>query len=248
MSEDEKIPQQLNDETQKALAEKFRAEAARENAIAAKEQAWADEARAKADREIAEHRKYIEHNKEQLGILMAKDRKFHKYQYCYKISDSTVNECMDMLNYWHRTEPGCPMEIVFYSGGGEVLPGMRLFDHIRWLEKEGHAVTTVAMGFAASMGGVLLQAGNKRIMGREAYVLIHELSFGVFGDMGDVEDQVEMAKMIQRRVIDIFCSRAAKTRRPGHLTPAMMKRRWTRKDWWLDSDLCYKLGIVDEIR
>jgi len=242
-------PEEAAASAAKMLAEArvHEARAAKLQAETAKAQAEADEARAKSDREILEHKKWIEHNRESLGVIMSRDRKFESYPFSYKVCDSSVNDCLDMLNYWHRTKPKCPIEIVFYSPGGEVMPGMRLFDHIHWLSSQGHEMTTVAMGYAASMGGILLQAGDKRKMGREAYVLLHEISFGAGGSIGEVEDEVEFAKKIQARIINIFCDRAKGTGRKGHLTPAVMKRKWKRKDWWVDSDEAWKLGIVDAI-
>ena len=255
---DDKTPQGLNDETQKALARKFDAEARKEIAVAKKEEAWAMLAEQQSRRESLEHEKYIINYTEQVAIMRAMDKHYRKYQYRFPVSENSVAECLDTLNLWHRQdekdladgtiEKLRPFEIVFYSPGGGVMPGMRLFDHIQWLRGEGHYVTTCAMGYAASMGGILLQAGDKREIGKNAFVLIHELSFGAAGDMGDMIDAVEMAEIIQKRVIDIFCSRAKETGRPGHLTPAKMKRKWQRKDWWLSSDEAYRLGVVDEIR
>ncbi len=255
MDNDELKGMPLNDATQEALAEKFRAEATVQLAVAAKEQAWADTAKAEAARNIAEHERYAAINQQQRDVYLASDKFYRIYQFggpaAFKVSDTSVFDCINMLNYWHRTDENDgvtrPMEIVFYSPGGEVLSGMRLFDHIRWLGTIGHDITTTTMGYAASMGGVLLQAGKTRKMGRESSVLIHELQYGAQGDSGDMEDAVERANMIQKRIIAIFCGRAKDTGRPGYLTPAVMKRRWKRKDWWLDSDECYRLGIVDEI-
>jgi ATP-dependent protease ClpP protease subunit len=96
------------------------------------------------------------------------------------------------------------------------------------------------MGYAASMAGILLQAGEDRQMGREAYILIHEVSFGVAGKIGEVEDEVKFVKMVQKRVLDIFADRAKVSR--GYIA-----QRWRRKDWWLDSVTAQKLGIVDTV-
>lgn len=244
---EQEIPFQLNEEAQAALAAKFKAEAREHDALARKAEAEADERRAQADREVALHRKWTIHNEEELSVLQAKDRFNGSYPFHFKVADGAVNECIDWLNLQHRKDPTCPLEVVFYSPGGEIMPGMRLFDHIRWLSSQNHKMTTVAMGYAASMGGVLLQAGDVRKMGAEAYLLIHEVSFGVGGSIGEVEDEVEFVKKIQNRIINIFCERAKGTGRKGYLTPQFMRRKWKRKDWWLDSDECYKLGIVDEV-
>src|SRR5574341_658348 len=117
---------------------------------------------------------------------------------------------------------------------------MALWDFLLELRQRGHKLTTVARGYAASMAGILLQAGDERVIGPESWLLIHEASFGVVGSYGEVEDRVEWVKKIQARILDIFASRSK-------LSRSQIKRRWHRKDWWLDSDEALKLGFVDRI-
>ena len=138
----------------------------------------------------------------------AGDEFHHVYHFIGAVNDDTARKCMRQLTTWARMSPEgepCSIEIIFNSPGGGIIAGMALFDHILGLREAGHHITTVAMGMAASMAGILLQAGNKRVMGKEAYVLIHEASFGVGGSMGQVEDEVEFVKKIQKRIVAIFC-------------------------------------------
>jgi len=71
---------------------------------------------------------------------------------------------------------------------------MALYDYVRGLRRQGHHVTTSSLGYAASMAGILLQVGDKRIMGAESWLLIHEGSFGAVGSVGQVEDTVEWSR------------------------------------------------------
>lgn len=168
-----------------------------------------------------------------------------KYNFIYKfnseVSATSVTACMDQLTKWERLHPGQGIEIIFNSPGGGVIEGMALFDYLKALERKGHKITTVAYGYAASMAGILLQAGTTRAIGRESYILIHEVSFGVMGKIGEVEDEVDFIKKIQDRVLDIFAERSTMSRRA-------IKSRWTRKDWWLDSVEALESGFVDEVR
>jgi len=118
---------------------------------------------------------------------------------------------------------------------------MALFDHIVTMRANGWHVTTTARGYAASMAGILLQAGDVRTMGRQSYLLIHEVQAAAMGTMGEIEDEVEFLKKIQNRILSIFAERS-------RLTVPQLRRRWKRKNWWLDSDEALKLGIVDEVR
>ena len=172
---------------------------------------------------------------------LASDKYHHVFNYVGVIDQNSVSICMSALTTWDRLDPNCSIEIVFNSPGGSVMAGMALFDHIQEIRRAGHKVTTVSNGYAASMAGILLQAGDVRVIGKESYVLIHEISTGAVGKIGELEDVVEFVNKIQDRVLNIFADRSKK--------PAgYFKKRWTRKDWWLNSDECLEIGFVDKVR
>ena len=220
------------------------AEADKSTAEAAKALAEARKAEAEAQREecklaVEEITKLREVEKREREL--AEDHYAHIYNFDDSVGSSSVNKCIKELSYWSRSCPKCPMTIFFNSPGGEVVSGMNLFDFIGDLRRAGHVVTTYTRGYAASMAGILMQAGDKRIMGREAYMLIHEVSFSAAGSMGDVEDTVEWVKKVQTRVLDIFSARSTMTRED-------IESHWKRKDWWLSSDECLAAGFVDEVK
>lgn len=172
---------------------------------------------------------------------LAGNKFHHVYAFNDVVSGSSVGACISQLNIWSRTEPGCDIEVIFNSPGGAVIEGMALYDYFQTLRRAGHKLTTVTYGMAASMAGILLQAGDVRVIGAESYVLIHEISTMAIGKIGDLEDVVEFCKMIQKRVIDIFAARSNKP-------VSYFEKHWRRKDWWLTSEDCMKIGIVDEVR
>ena len=171
---------------------------------------------------------------------LATDKFHHIYIYDSVVSDQSVEKCMLQLTQWMRRDPGCAIEIIFYSPGGAIVAGMALYDFIQRVRRAGHHVTTMALGMAASMAGILLQAGDERVMGKEAWVLIHEASFGAQGKIGEVEDTVEWVKKVQKRILKIFAERCT-------LTETQIARRWKRTDWWLSSDDCLRLKFVDRV-
>ncbi|KKL73620.1 hypothetical protein LCGC14_2073140, partial [marine sediment metagenome] len=168
--------------------------------------------------------------------------KFHRvYAFNDPVASSSVGSCISQLNIWTRTDPKCDIEIIFNSPGGGVIDGMALYDYFQALRRAGHKLTTVTFGMAASMAGILLQAGDVRVIGAESYVLIHEISTMAVGKIGELEDVVEFTKKIQNRVLKILASRS-------HKPVGYFEKHWRRQDWWLDSSECLKLGIVDEVR
>lgn len=226
---DEALPYR-SPEVEQAEALRYAAEAAKFAAEARKAEADADVA------ELARDREQHKRDKE-----LASDEHHHVYRYTSSVDASSVKACMGQLAFWHRAEPGCAIEIVFTSPGGSVIDGLALFDFIQSLRAAGHHVTTAALGMAASMAGILLQAGDVRVMTAESWLLIHEASFGAVGSMGEVEDRVEWIRKIQSRILDIFAARS-------NLSKRQLDRRWKRKDWWLSSDEALALGLIDEIR
>jgi ATP-dependent Clp protease protease subunit len=177
---------------------------------------------------------------------------YHRvFRFLSAVNDSSAKQAIDELTLWSRLSPGQPMTIILYSPGGEVVAGMALMDFLTELRAAGHHLTIVARGMAASMAGVLLQAADVRVMGAEAWLLIHEGSFGAVGSVGEVEDRVIWVQKIQARIIDLFMSRIAQADEKTatkRLTRTQLKTKMHRTDWWISSDEALKFGLIDEIR
>ena len=200
--------------------------------------ATARETLAKALKAEAEGEAYsieLEKKRESRQAEKANDHYFRIYHFSQPVSEKSVEACMDRLTLWDRIDPECPIEVVFNSPGGSVVDGMALFDFLREMSRKGHHVTTTAMGIAASMAGILLQAGDTRRIGNEAWVLIHQASFAAW------------VKKVQERILDIFAEKCATSGAEKPYTRAQLKKNWERKDWWLSSGECLKHGVVDEV-
>jgi len=245
------ITQILPPEAIPVLVQKLEAEKRREEAEEQKALAEAEKIKIEAEKLRAEAREALararsaeldaESRERAHKEALARDIYHHVYVFDQTVNAESVKRCIETLSIWSRLDPGCDIEIILKSPGGSVIDGLALFDFIQSLRRKGHKVTTVAMGYAASMAGILLQAGTVRAMTKESYVLIHEISTGAIGKISEIEDEVKFVKKIQKRVLDIYASRAKVKR-------SYFERRWRRKDWWLDSDECLRIGLVDEIR
>jgi ATP-dependent Clp protease, protease subunit len=187
-------------------------------------------------------------NKREEDKLLSSDRYNKVYRFVNPVVQESVSDCMMVLSRWSRLDPGCDMEVVFCSPGGSIIDGFALYDFIQDLKRKGHKVTTKTIGYAASMAGVLLQAGSERVMGKESWLLIHEASFLAMGKMGAVEDTVEWVKRMCESIIDIFAERAsAKTGKSVKVIKSTIKKNWTRKDWWLSATEALDYGFCDKV-
>ena len=223
---------------------------------ALKAQAFIQKLEAERDYFAAEARRSVA-NAEQYEIVarskvreekneLAKDAHHHVYMFDKQVNDSSVKECVKELTRWHRQDSKCAIELQLNSPGGTINDGFALIDYIRGLEDSGHAITTMAFGMAASMAGVILQVGGQRVMGKNAFLLIHEGSLGAVGDVGAVEDRVELMHMYHDKIVDLFVSRAHPIN--PKTTERFIRNNWKRKDWWIPAENCLKLGFIDEIR
>jgi len=169
------------------------------------------------------------------------DEENHLYRFGGEVTKSSVSACMKRLTQWSRLDPKCDIEIIFSSPGGSIIDGFELFDFIQELRQQGHYITTGSLGYAASMAGILLQAGDKRWLGQQAWMMIHRAAFGAYGKTFEIEDEVKLVQRMEKRIVDIFACRSK-------LTTLKIKRNWDRKDWWISSDEALDLALVDEVR
>ena len=115
-----------------------------------------------------------------------------------------------------------------------------IFDHIQDLRANGHHVTVKVRGMAASMGGILLQAGDMRCVGPEALVLIHAVSSGAIGEVNQMEDRVAFTKLLWEKLSKILAKRSS-------MTAEQIREKAYKFDWWLEAEEAVKLGFADAI-
>ncbi|MBU6232347.1 ATP-dependent Clp protease proteolytic subunit [Patescibacteria group bacterium] len=239
MSERTLTPEEVraNVANAEAEAEKHRQEANK----------FANEAK-KAELEAAKSEIELAKLKRAEQAELAKDQYYHIYVFDKPVASSTVENCINKLAEWTRTDKECDIEIIFNSPGGSVVDGMALFDYIGRVRAQGHHVTTSTLGTAASMAGILLQAGDTRKMGPQAWLLIHQASFGAVGSFGEVEDTVKWVEKVQENILDIFAKRAAEaTGQDFRKVRTYIKKNWLRRDWWLSADEALKHGFIDVV-
>lgn len=168
------------------------------------------------------------------------------------VDETTVAECAAQLAVWHRLDEKCDMTVKINSPGGHVFDGLHLFDDVsayslrewdtRDIAKGTHKTTVIGRGMAASMGGILLQAFDQRIVGPECWILIHEISTLTAGKLSEIREDSKFWDRVADRVADIFVRRS-----DGKITKAAFKRKWDGKEWWLSAEEALGYGFVDAI-
>lgn len=155
------------------------------------------------------------------------------------VDDDSAREVVNRLLYLETVDPG--KEITFYinSPGGIVTSGMIIYDTMQMISSP---VSTVCMGLAASMGSILLSAGEKgkRLIWPSGKVMIHQPSIGTIqGPASDLEiraREILKTKEMGARVLAENCGQ----------TIEKIKEDFDR-DYWMNANESIEYGIVDKI-
>src|ERR1700694_4628799 len=161
------------------------------------------------------------------------------YDYIGPINTQSTEVCMQNLSRWKRQSKDT-ITIRISSPGGSVIDGLALYDFIGGIKASGIPVRVVVLGIAASMAGVLLQAGDVRIVGPKARFLVHEIRGGSIGKLSDLEDETKLYKALNDQLYDLLAARSKMTRKEIEL-------KAKRRDWWMDAKTVLDLGFCDEI-
>ena len=111
------------------------------------------------------------------------------YHFNDGVDDEIVYDLVDTANSWHRENPESKWHIYIDSPGGYINSGFVLFDQLAaYSERRGgkHEITMTVRGMAASMAAVLLQVADKRVMGKNASLLLHQPSSWLRGNLGNM--------------------------------------------------------------
>jgi ATP-dependent Clp endopeptidase proteolytic subunit ClpP len=189
---------------------------------------------------------YLAEHKYDTQLAKASDAEHRVYRFDGKVSETSAAIAVRTLAAWDRLDPECDIEVVFNSPGGSVIDGMALFDQLSSMSLRGggsHKVTTGILGLAASMAGILLQVGDVRWAGSNSYLMIHEISAGAGGKIGEIKDSVKFYEAVCEQVVDLFIERAE-----GKISRDDFVKSWERQDWWLRADEALAFGFVDRIK
>jgi ATP-dependent Clp protease protease subunit len=155
-----------------------------------------------------------------------------------QIDDEVSNLIIAQLLYLESEDPD--KEIYFYlnSPGGVVSSGMAIYDTMRYIKP---AVCTVCIGQAASMGAILLAAGEKgkRYALPNSRILIHQPLGGFQGQASDIGIQANEILRLKKELNKIL----------KDLTGQSLERieKDTDRDFYMTSDQAKKYGIIDEV-
>jgi ATP-dependent Clp protease protease subunit len=154
------------------------------------------------------------------------------------IDDDVSNLIIAQLLFLESEDPD--REIYFYlnTPGGQVSSGMAIYDTIQYIKPP---VCTICMGQAASMGALLLAAGEKgrRSALPHSRILIHQPLGGFQGQATDIDIQAREILRMKDKLNQIL---AKLTEQPLSKIEAD-----TERDYYMTSEQAKSYGLIDEI-
>lgn len=155
-----------------------------------------------------------------------------------EVTDESADSVISGLLALSSDDPESDICLFVNSPGGSVLAGLAVYDVMQLVPND---VVTVATGFAASMGQVLLCAGTagKRFALPNAQVLMHEGSAGIGGSASDVEIQASNLVATLDRLRSIIAHHT------GRSIDQVVED--VGRDRWFDAEQALEYGFVDHV-
>lgn len=123
------------------------------------------------------------------------------------------------------------------SIGGSLLPSLGLVDLIRVSDVP---INTYVDGYCASAASLVTVVGAQRFINRYGVILIHQLKMGIEPSKYlEIKDQTENADTLMQLIKEIYLEN---TNLNNNKLDELLQH-----DWWLNSTLCKKYGLVDII-
>ncbi|MBD0669582.1 ATP-dependent Clp protease proteolytic subunit [Streptomyces sp. CBMA156] len=155
-----------------------------------------------------------------------------------QVDDVSANRVCAQLLLLSAEDPRSDISLYINSPGGSVTAGLAVYDTMRLIPND---VSTLAMGFAASMGQFLLAVGSpgKRFALPNARIMMHQPSAGIGGTAADIEIQAENLQFTKRAIERITAEHTGQSEE----TIA----RDGDRDRWFTAEQAREYGIVDRV-
>lgn len=154
------------------------------------------------------------------------------------INDQVSNLVVAQMLYLAREDPSKPIRLYINSPGGQVYSGMAIYDTMQQIECP---VSTVALGFTASFGTVLLTAGTKgmRYALPNATIHMHQPLGGAQGQASDIAIQANEILRLRKSLNEILSAHTGQ--------PIEKIEEDTDRDIFLSAEEAKDYGLVDAV-
>ena len=154
------------------------------------------------------------------------------------IEDHVSSVICAQLLFLESENPKKDIAMYINSPGGVVTSGLAIYDTMQYIRP---AVSTVCIGQAASMGSLLLAAGekDKRFALPNSRIMIHQPSGGAQGQATDIEIQAREILSLRARLNDIYVQHTGQ--KLASVEEAL------ERDTYLSPEDSLKFGLIDQV-
>lgn len=155
-----------------------------------------------------------------------------------EIEDMMANTVVAQLLFLEAEDPDKDINIYINSPGGSITAGMAIYDTMKLIKPK---VSTICVGMAASMGAVLLAAGDKgkRKALPNSEIMIHQPLGGARGQATDVRIQAERLQKTKEHMNKLLAEMTGQ--------PLEKVAVDTERDYFMSADEAKDYGLIDEI-
>jgi len=155
-----------------------------------------------------------------------------------EVNDQTANLVVAQLLFLESENPDKDISLYINSPGGSVTAGMSIYDTMQFIKPD---VSTMCLGFAASMGAFLLAAGakGKRYSLPNSKVMIHQVLGGTHGQATDIEIHARDILRTKEQMNRILAERTGQT--------LEKVQRDTERDYFMTATEAQDYGIIDRV-
>lgn len=154
------------------------------------------------------------------------------------IDDSIASLVSAQLLFLESENPDKDISLYINSPGGVVSSGLAIYDTMQYIRPD---VATICIGQAASMGSLLLTAGEAgmRFALPNARVMLHQPSGGFQGQASDIERHAEDILKMKRRLNEVYVKHTGRDYETIERT--------LDRDYFLTAQEAKDFGIVDQV-
>ncbi|MBT4349363.1 ATP-dependent Clp protease proteolytic subunit [bacterium] len=155
-----------------------------------------------------------------------------------EVNEHTANLVIAQLLFLDSQDDKKPIKMYINSPGGSVTDGLAIYDTMQYVKAP---VSTICVGLAASMGALLLTAGEpgQRFALPNSEVLIHQIMGGASGQASDIKIKAEQILKLKSRLNKIL---------QKHTGQSLAKvEKDADRDYYMTAEEAVQYGLVDKI-
>lgn len=155
-----------------------------------------------------------------------------------EVNDYTANVIQAQLLYLDSVDSERDINIYLNTPGGSVYAGLGIYDTMQFI---GSRVATICTGMAASMGAVLLVAGEKGMRAAlpHSRVMIHQPLGGIQGQASDIEITAREILKLKDELYQIISDHSGQT--------VEKIRQDADRDYWMTANEALEYGMIDKV-